>query len=241
MSKVTVERYSIQSRGKQLSYDLHRSDRTTLEISVHPDGRVAVTAPHDTDLEKIEEKLRKRSSWVERNIREVNLLPQTQSPRQWVSGETHRYLGRQYRLKVAVGPQTSVKLKGAFFYVSVPDKTDVNAIRKAMEAWYRKHAQPRFEQRLSLCLRASKPFLGIDQVDLVIRKMKSRWGSCTPTGRIVLNLDLIKAPIQCIDYIIMHELCHLAVMNHSAKFWNLLSKCMPDWEKRRKALARVEI
>lgn len=123
----------------------------------------------------------------------------------------------------------------------MPNKADVDAIREVIEAWYRDHARPIFEQRLSRCLRASKPFLGIEQVDLVVRKMKSRWGSCTPTGRIVLNLDLIKAPVQCIDYIIMHELCHLAVMDHSAKFWSLLSKCMPHWGKRRLALSKIEI
>lgn len=240
MSELT-ERRSIQGRGKPLSYDLHRSDRTTLEISVHPDGRVAVTAPHDTDLEKIEAKVSKRVPWIERNLREVEQLPQPQAPRQWVSGETHRYMGRQYRLKVAIAEKPFVKLKGAFFLVFVPDKTDRDTIRGLMEAWYQDHARPIFEQRLSQCLRASKPFLEIEQVDLIVRKMKSRWGSCTPTGRIVLNLDLIKAPVQCIDYIVMHELCHLAVMNHSAKFWSLLSKCMPDWEKRRLALSRIEI
>ena len=241
MSELTAEQRSIQEKGKRLNYDLRRSDRMTLEISVHPDGRVAVTAPHDTDLEKIEAKVRKRAPWIERNVREVERLPQPQAPRQWVSGETHRYLGRQYRLQVAISEKPSVNLKGAFFHVLVPDKTDVDAIREVMEAWYRNHARPIFEQRLSLCLQASKPFLGIERVDLVVRKMKSRWGSCTPTGRIVLNLDLIQTPVQCIDYIIMHELCHLAVMDHSAKFWSLLSKCMPDWEKRRQALARAEI
>jgi predicted metal-dependent hydrolase len=76
---------------------------------------------------------------------------------------------------------------------------------------------------------------------MVIRKMQTRWGSCTPSGRIVLNSDLIKAPTPCIDYIIMHELCHLQVMNHSPKFWQLLAKCMPDWEKRQQTLAKLEI
>jgi predicted metal-dependent hydrolase len=150
-------------------------------------------------------------------------------------------MGRQYRLKIVIGEHPSVKLKGAFFHISVPDKTDVNAIRELMEVWYRDHAKQIFEQRLSLCLQASRPFLRIDQVNLVVRKMKIRWGSCTPTGRILLNVDLIKAPLECIEYIIMHELCHLAVMDHSPKFWDLLSKCMPDWEKRRMVLSSVEI
>lgn len=241
MNQLTTQRLSIYERGRHLSYDLRRSDRKTLEISVYPDGRVAVTAPHDTEIGKIESKVRKRFLWIERNIREFEQLPQPLAPRQWISGETHRYLGRQYRLKVETGEKSSVKLKGSYFHVLVPNKADPDSIRAAMELWRRDRAHPIFEQRLNLCLRISKPFLGIDRVDTIVRKMKNRWGSCTPTGRIVLNLDLIQVPIQCIDYIIMHELCHLAVMNHSSEFWQLLSQCMPDWEKRRQTLFRSEI
>lgn len=236
-----ITQHSLQEKGKHLCYDLQRSNRTTLEISVHPDGRVAVTAPYDIALDKIETKVRKRLSWIERNLRIVAQFPQPQAPRQWVSGETHLYLGRQYRLKIELGEEPIVKMKGSFFNVLVSDKTDVETIQKVMERWYQDHARPIFEQRLNQCLRTSRPFLEIEQVDLIVRKMKNRWGSCTPTGRIILNLNLVKAPVQCIDYIIMHELCHLAVMNHSAKFWRLLSKCMPDWEKRRLTLSKLEI
>jgi predicted metal-dependent hydrolase len=235
------ERYSLTTKGIQLSYELYRSDRQTLEISVHPDGNVAVTAPHDTSLLKIEEKIRKRAIWIDRRIQEFEQLPPPLAPRQWISGETHRYLGRQYRLKVEIGEIPSVKLKGAFFHVHVSDRTDTESICQMMEAWYRQRSRPFFEQRLSLCLRSSKPFLDLEKVDMVIRKMQTRWGSCTPSGRIVLNSDLIKAPTPCIDYIIMHELCHLQVMNHSPKFWQLLAKCMPDWEKRQQTLAKLEI
>lgn len=241
MSKLIIERHSLEENGKTLSYDLQWSNRKTLEISVHPSGRVAVTAPYDTGLPQIEEKIRKRAAWIQRNIREVEALPQPEPPRQWVSGETHRYMGRQYRLKIETGIPSFVKLQGPFFHIVVLDKADIESIRSAMETWYRNHAWLIFQQRTALCLRTSKPFLGLESVDIVIRKMKRRWGSCTPTGRILLNLDLIKAPVQCIDYIIMHELCHLAVMNHSDTFWRLLSKCMPDWEKRRLILTNLEI
>ena len=158
-----------------------------------------------------------------------------------MSGETHRYLGRQYRLKVELGEIVSVSLKGAFFDISTPNKADTGSIQTAMEAWYLHHAYPIFEQRLNQSIQSSKPFLGLDRVDLMVRKMSKRWGSCTPSGRIILNPLLIQAPIQCIEYIIMHELCHLAVLNHGTKFWQLLSKCMPDWEKRRQALSRMEV
>jgi predicted metal-dependent hydrolase len=241
MSELTAERLSIYEKGRQLSYDLRRSDRKTLAISVYPDGRVVVIAPHHTELHQIEAKIGKRFGWIERSQREFEQLPQAPSDRQWVAGETHLYLGRQYQLKVEIGEPISAKLQGSCFHVLVPNQKDPDSIRAVMESWYRDRANYIFKQRLNRCLRTSKPFLGLDRVNPIVRKMKNRWGSCTPTGRIILNLDLIQVPIQCIDYIIMHELCHLAVMNHSSKFWQLLSQCMPDWEKRRQTLSRIEI
>lgn len=190
MSKIATERLSISTKGRYFNYDLYRSDRQTLEISVQPNGTVSVTAPHDTNLKQIEEKIGKRILWIERNIREINQLPQPLAARQWVSGETHRYLGRQYRLKVEMGEPISISLKGAFFNILVPNKTDVSLIREEMELWYRNHARPIFEQRLSQCLQVSKPFLGIERADLVVRKMKTRWGSCTNDCRFFTPLEI---------------------------------------------------
>lgn len=224
----------------QLDYELRRSDRKTLEIGVHPEGKLVVIAPNNADIEKIEEKLEKRISWITRHLQETqsSIFPQ---PKRWLAGETHRYLGRQYRLRINDGETSTVHLKGAFFEVTVSDRHNADSIQRAMESWYRKRAQPIFEQRLARCLQACKPFLASEPPDLVIRKMQKRWGSCTPSGRILLNLDLIKVPLPCIDYVITHELCHLEVMNHSPTFWRLLSKCLPDWEKQRQRLLAIDI
>lgn len=224
----------------QLNYELRRSDRKTLEIGVHPEGKVIVVAPNNAAIAKIEEKLEKRIPWISRHLEQTQSLfiPQ---PKRWIAGETHRYLGRQYRLRIHDGDSISVRLKGAFFEITVSDRRDINSIQNAMETWYRQRAQPIFQQRLDRCLQASKAFLAVEPPDLVIRKMQKRWGSCTPSGRILLNLDLIKVPLPCIDYVIAHELCHLEVMNHSPTFWRLLSKCLPDWEKQRQRLLTIEI
>lgn len=231
---------SINYEDRQLDYELRRSDRKTLEIGVHPDGRVIVAAPDNAAVEKIEEKIKKRIPWINRHLQETQslILPQ---PKRWVAGETHRYLGRQYRLRIDRGEAIAVHLRGAFFEITVCDRNDTNSIKDAVETWYREHAQPIFEQRLAQCLQASKPFMTIERPDLVIRKMQKRWGSCTPSGRILLNLNLIKAPLPCIDYVIMHELCHLQIMNHTPSFWRLLSKCLPDWEKQRQRLSKIDI
>jgi predicted metal-dependent hydrolase len=241
MKNPTVEQHALSKEGKSLRYGLQRSDRKTLEISVHPEGDVIVTAPHQTTIGTIEEKLKKRLPWIARNLLEVEQQPKQATPRQWVSGETHYYLGRQYRLKIIAHPESSIKLKDGFFYITLPDRSDKTKIQNMMGIWYKSHAQSIFQSRLDVCISSSKAILDVKNVDLVIRKMSQRWGSCTPSGRILLNLNLIKAPIMCIDYIIMHELCHLAVMNHSKQFWRLLSQCMPDWEKRKAKLAIIEL
>jgi predicted metal-dependent hydrolase len=116
-------------------------------------------------------------------------------------------------------------------------------IESLMQQWYKEHAISIFEEHLQKCIHQSKSILELSQVaiTLKIRPMKSRWGSCNNQGKINLNLELIKAPLDCIDYVIMHELCHLKEMNHSKKFWQLLSQSMPDWERRKAKLSKLEI
>lgn len=104
-----------------------------------------------------------------------------------------------------------------------------------LEGWYRQRAEKVFQERLDVCQARAKRE-SITATGLTIRKMKTRWGSCSKTGRILLNLELMQAPKECIDYVIMHELCHLKEHHHGPKFWQLLKKLMPDYESRKKRL-----
>lgn len=155
-----------------------------------------------------------------------------------MAGETHLYLGRQYRLRIHQASSASVKLVGRFFHVSVPDREDTGAIAAAMERWYRSHAERIFHQRLEHCAQAAAS-LRSRSIRLRIRPMKRRWGSCTRAGTITLNIDLVKTPLHCIEYVIMHELCHLHIYDHSPAFFRLLSRCMPDWRQRKERLESV--
>lgn len=242
-SVITKENRTFFLYGEQQSYTLYRSDRKTLQITIDPNRNITVRAPKQTEIKEIEAVLDKRTPWINKTLKEVAQLPPPVPPRQWISGETHRYLGRQYRLRILEGDSPEVKLKGAFFQVTVPNTEDKAHIEKLMMQWYKDHAFPIFQQRLQQCQQQSKAFLGLHNTDipLLIRLMKKRWGSCTSTGRIVLNLELIKAPLDCIEYVIMHELCHFKEMNHSSRFWRLLDQCLPDWKRRQKKLDRFEI
>jgi predicted metal-dependent hydrolase len=221
-----------------LEYRLRRSARRTLGIAVEPDGAVVVTAPHGVGLDRVEGALRRRRGWIRRRRREALDRPPAPAPREWVGGETHRYLGRQYRLRIRAGAP-AVALRGGHFAVSVRSKTPA-AVRAAMEQWYLDRAREVFGRRARALIDAT-PRLRLGEVPPIqVRKLAKRWGSCSPRGRLLLNVDAVKLPVGCVDYLIVHELCHLRVPHHGRGFWRLLDASMPDWERWRKRLAGFE-
>ena len=215
-----------------------KPSRSTLAITVHPDLRVVVTAPEGTPEEKIRAKVLKRARWITKTQREFEKFHPLQPPRSYVPGEAHRYLGRQCRLKVAKGVEPSVKLTRGQLLITTPDKPTPDAVRPMVETWLQERARAVLTERLDACHKPAQRFK-IPFPDLWIRPMTTRWGSCTPAGRIILNIELIKAPKDCIDYVITHELCHLLEPNHSARFWQLLGALMPDWDERRGRLNKM--
>lgn len=237
-----AEQHTIDIKGQLLEYIVRRSTRRqTMAISVDPDQKVTVTVPHSISDQRIVTTLHRRLSWIRRQQRAYDALPPPPSPRKWVAGETHRYLGRQYRLKLVPGNQPSVRLSGAFFVVTAPSPNDRQQVQHAMENWYRVHAEQLFQRRLLSALSSTTWLKLPEKPPMTIRSMRLRWGSATPKGGVCFNLELIKAPLGCVDYVIMHELVHLEVPNHGPAFWRLLSRCMPDWEKWKDRLAKQEI
>jgi predicted metal-dependent hydrolase len=230
--------HAIDLGGRRLEFRLRRSERRqTLEISVAPDQKVTVTAPMTASAERIARAVRRRASWIMRQQRAYEDLPPPPSPRQWVAGETHRYLGRQYRLRLVQAARTSVRLSGAFFVVAVPRPGDQRLVRRAMERWYRDHAISLLGSRVSNALASTTWLRILKPPSVIVRTMRLRWGSATANGRVYFNVDLVKLPLGCIDYVVIHELVHLAIPNHGPTFWRLLSRCMPDWERWKMRLA----
>jgi predicted metal-dependent hydrolase len=241
MSSASLETRAVALNGVVLEYRLRRSARRTLGITVEPDGTVLVSAPASAAVGQIEAILRKRSAWIRRRREDAGLLPPAPPQREWVSGETHRYLGRQYRLKVNRGNRGGIKLAGSFFQVTVRDPDNAQQVRRRMERWYLDRARNTFERRLSELIRRT-PLLRITEPPLLlVRRMEKRWGSCSAEGRILMNVNAVKLPVTCIDYLLMHELCHLRVPHHGPAFWGLLDACMPDWRRWRRRLEQAEI
>lgn len=218
--------------NEAITYAVNFSDRRTLDIAVHPDAQVIVTAPIGADLEAIQSRVKRRARWILKQQRYFSQFEPRTPPRQYVSGETHLYLGRQYRLKVERHPTPSVKLKGRYLHVQThePECTDITY--KLLESWYRERAQVKFNERLDCCFAPFKG-LGCSPPRLLIRRLSKRWGSLSPAGTMSLNYDLVRAPSGCIDYVITHELCHLKHPNHSRDFYEFLSVVMPNWERRK--------
>ena len=236
-----VELLELTDLGDPMAYELQRTGRRrTVGITVEPDRRIVVLAPEGADRYRIEEILRRRMPWIRRQRRTLESLPPRPSPRQWVAGETHRYLGRQYRLKLIKASDKGVKLVAGYFVVSLPNPKNQAGIRRLMEAWYRENAYRVFTKAVERILH-STTWLNVAIPVITIRTMRQRWGSTTSAGRVMFNVDLVKTPLGCIEYVVAHELIHLAIPNHGSAFWRMLSRCLPEWKKWRERLGRAEV
>lgn len=231
--------YVLSFGGRRIPFRIEYRRRSKLAITVHPELRLQVVAPEGATSEQVLPRVEKRAAWILRQWRYFEqFLPKQPSPR-YVSGETHLYLGRQYRLKVHEGAGEAVKLVGRFLHVWTSDRSNKGRIEKLLETWYRDHAERIFSHRLRICLEKC-PTLNLPRdPKLSIRRMTHRWGSCTKSGTVVLNLNLVKVPIHCVDYVLVHELCHLQIHNHSPAFYRLLGRCLPDWKALKSRLDAI--
>lgn len=204
-------------------------------IKVHPDCRVVVSAPQDTDDQQVLNAVEKRGRWIYQQLRDFRKQLEYITPRQYISGESHYYLGKQYMLKVIVAPSDAqgVKMLRGKLEVTLRHKS-AEKVLQLLTDWYKARAREVFARRLSAMLEQALWVSGLPP--LRILSMQTQWGSCSPNGRVTLNPNLVKAPRECIDYVILHELCHLAEHNHSERFYRLMGQVMPDWEKTKKRL-----
>lgn len=239
MNPVITDR-TLQYGRRSIPYRLHLSQRKRLRIVVTPTMAVRAYAPSKFSEEDILEAIQSKAPWIARQLDSMLQFHPLPTPHKYISGETFTYLGRQYRLRVAADDTSPAKLRGRFLHVRVPDKSDANAVRQQVDTWYRKRAADAFRRYLVKWYSVGARH-GIPEPQLVIRRMRTRWGSCTAAGRITLNVALVQVPVHCIEYVIMHELCHLKHHNHSKAFYRLLSRCMPDWERRKRVLDTIAI
>ena len=223
--------------GEQaIPYDLMRqadAKNDKIQIKVLPDTQVWVKAPETATNEQIHQAVLKRARWIWQTRQDFQAHQALKTEKHFQSGEMMFYLGRRYVLKVlqTETSKASVKLVRGQLQVEVPATQTHNhqQIETLTTQWYRQQAQRVFEQRLKQLLPQTHWVTSLPPIRILA--MTKQWGSCSIQGTIVLNPHLIKASKQCIDYVILHELCHIAEHNHSERFWRLLTQVMPNWRE----------
>ena len=228
-----TEQHTVVYGRHRIDFAVVRRRRKTLEIAVEPDASVVVAAPLDAPIEAIAEKVRKRAAWVRRQQRFFSQFMPRTPERRYLAGETHLYLGRQYRLKVVRSGRPGVEMTRGFITVRTREPDRPGVTRRLVEGWYRKQARAKFAERLEVSLARFPDPKAFRPAGLIVRRMDKRWGSLSPSGRLLLNRRLIEAPVDTIDYVITHELCHMAEPHHGAEFYQLLDRVMPDWAGRK--------
>lgn len=228
-------KHTVQYGSKSIDFTLTYSSRKTLGITVTPDMEVMVKAPEKKSLEEILAALRKRASWIlKQQSFFLTFHPRTPEKR-YVSGESHLYLGRQYRLRIVDGSKNGVHFNGRELILTKRPRSSAKTI---LDDWYRMKAREVFASLAEPLIHRFEKYSAVPQ-GLFLQSMPTRWGSCTPGGKLILNPELIKAPKRCIEYVIVHELCHLVHRNHTAAFFKLQIAEMADWEKWKERLERV--
>jgi len=198
--------------------------RKTADIRVE-EGAVSVIVPVSTSIEKIDQLLVSKRLWIkEKMALQRDMVPA--SSKQFVSGEAFPYLGRNYRLKVEHGPFAPVKLLQGRLVVQMPESgQQPYMIRNAIVRWYKRQA----EQKIREKVKRYAPIVGVEPESVNIKTFKSRWGSCTAKGELEFNWRIMLAPNRMVDYVVIHELCHLIHHDHSPEFWREVMRVMPDY------------
>lgn len=212
-----------------------QSANQKLTIKVHSDCHIEVLAPADLSDKDVLDGVKKRARWIYNKVGQFQIQLEHITPRQYISGESHYYLGKQYMLRVIEDNEArpQVKLLRGKLEVTVRKKSAAT-VKTQLLTWYKDRAREVFLRQLNKLM---PQVLWTNELpSLRFQVMKKQWGSCSPKGTITLNPLLVKAPSTCIDYVILHELCHLEEHNHSKRFYRLLSQVIPDWQVKKDRL-----
>ncbi len=221
--------------GFEFPVEVIRTDRKrSASIYLEGDG-VKVRVPKGLPDGRVRDLIARKSPWIRRKLKDAELKVPPK-PKEFVSGETFSYLGRDYRLKVLRGDTQSLKLKGRYLEASISgsSKRQEEEVRSLLVDWYRIHAQERLEEKTHRYAR----IMQVEPNCVSVKDYKSRWGSCSTTGDISYNWRIVMAPHRIVDYVVVHELCHLLEHNHSPAYWRHVERVLPDFQECREWLKR---
>jgi len=227
--------------GNQLiKYKIIRTNRKTMGIIIDNNKNLIVRSPEDTAETKIEEVLKKKTSWILSKLKEMDKIKPAPKEKEFMTGEKLTYLGRRYRLEVSPAEilKVEIKLYQGKFIINYPEKLKEDdekrreEIRDTLIEWYREHAKEKINERVE----KYKDKLDVQPNNVVVKKQKKRWGSCSSKGNLNFNWRIILAPMSIVDYLVVHELTHLLHDNHSGEFWATVGSIIPDVKAKREWL-----
>jgi len=218
----------------EYSYEMIKQKRKTLSLTVTPELKIILKCPIEADAKRRDIFLRRKWFWLEKQLRFFKKYQQKQYKREYVSGESFSYLGRQHRLLVKSAKNNLVILaKGKITINTTKDIQDGNYNKKLLAKWYDAKIKTVFSKRITVM---NEKFGSNQPPALLIKKMDKRWGSFLKNNKIILNPKLICISRDCIDYVITHELCHSKYKNHDKNFYRLLEEKYPNWQKTKDKL-----
>lgn len=229
--------YEVTYGEETIKFEVERKKVKNVNLSIKVNGDVIVTAKDEVPLEFIEGFILRKASWIIKQVKYYKAHEvKGKYEKELVSGESIKYLGKQYRLKVVESEEEYVKYLRGYIYLYVKDKSNYSKKEQLLNNWFdikcREVFKSLYEEMYSM---VSK--YGVPDVKINIRKMKTRWGSCmAEKNTIILNRDLIKAPKYCIKYVVLHELVHMIYKEHNNEFYDFLFTLMPDWKERKRIL-----
>jgi len=234
-----MEKHTVTiSKNKNIEFELVRKKVKNINLTIRPDLSITISANPDVPMEVIYDYVAKKSLWL---MNRIGKYQQTKTENtiehEYLSGESYKYLGKQYRLLVEFTTSTErVILNDGFITLYVREKRKIATKARLIDEWYRKSAAEEFMQSMNRIYPLVSDVVGFEpKIDFKL--MKKRWGSCLRSKKtILLNLELIKAPKYCIDYVMLHELVHFIHKDHDSKFYETLSVLMPDWKDRKSIL-----
>ena len=231
-----MEQHKIKIENRIYNISIIRKNVKNINLRVTRKLDIYATASQKVPIDFIKDFIKNHKKWIHKKIQYFEQFITNANARNYESGESFLYLGKQYRLKVQESNINSGKFYQGYLYLLVTDRNDIKLKKAIMSNWYREKAEIHFQRSLNKYFPKIKKY-GFQKPLLKIRKMSSRWGSCSyKTNKITINFDLIKAPKYCLDYIILHELVHMRFHYHNKKFYNFLTVLMPDWRLRKKLL-----
>lgn len=233
-----MEKESVDINGEKIVFFVQRKNIKNINLKVNLDKKVTMSIPMKMEIEIAKEFVKKKADWIKKQQNYYESFAEEKENITFENGETVYLLGKQYKMKIISSTQNNIVIKGNYFEINIKEKYIENKkyIRKVYDKWLKEYAE-QILNNLIIRYQSTLKKYNIRIPKLEIRQMKSRWGSCIPSNnKVIFNLNLIKTPMCCIEYVVLHELSHFKYQNHSKNFYNFITIFMPDWKERKKIL-----